>query len=134
MPGTYGSIHQTLQHIVAGEQGYLRALTGEPAPLGPLSSDDLRPLADLMARAEANAARADDALASDADPVRAITHSDGSVSNAAVVIAQLIHHGSDHRAQVGTILGAHGVAAPELGVWEYAFAIGDLRLAPDVSS
>ena len=32
---------------------------------------------------------------------------------------QFAHHGSDHRAHVGTILGAHGLEAPELDVWAY---------------
>ena len=130
VPGTFGTIHQTLQHIVDGEQGYLRGLTGEAAPLGPLRDDDLRPIAELVAREKTNAARLEHLLASDRDPRRAITHSDRSVSNAAVVTAQLIHHGSDHRAQIGTILGAHGVTPPELGVWEYALTTGDLVLPP----
>lgn len=129
-PGTYGSIHATLQHVVGAEQGYLRSLTGERAPLGPLEDDDLRPLDELIAREEMNASRIEAALAMDADPVREIHHTDRSVSNAAVVTAQFIHHGSDHRAHVGTILGAHGLVPPELGVWEYAFSVGDLRLPP----
>lgn len=130
-PGTYGSIHATLQHIVAAEQGYLRALTGEPAPLGPLAAGDLRPIEELIAREETNSSRIEAALVMDADPVRKIQHTDRSVSNAAVVTAQFIHHGSDHRAHVGTILGARGVTPPELGVWEYALSVGDLLLPPD---
>jgi hypothetical protein len=36
-----------------------------------------------------------------------------------VLINQFVHHGSDHRAQIGTILGAHGLATPDLDVWTY---------------
>lgn len=131
-PGTFGSIHATLQHIVDGEQGYLRGLTLEPPPRGKLSDDVLVPLDDLIVREETNAERLELLLASERDPRRSILHTDRSSSNAAVVTAQLIHHGSDHRAHVATILGAHAIVPPELGVWEYALAIGELILPPAV--
>ncbi len=130
-PGTYGSIHETLQHIVDGEQGYRRGLSGDPPPLGELRDDDLRPIDELVARGGTNTERIERALAAETDPLRKIVHTDRSISNAAVVIAQLIHHGSDHRAHVGTILGARGIEPPPLGVWEYALTTGDLWLPPD---
>src|SRR3989304_9796288 len=35
VPGTFGSIHETLQHVVRAESYYLRLLTGEHPPQGP---------------------------------------------------------------------------------------------------
>ena len=36
-----------------------------------------------------------------------------------VLLNQFAHHGSDHRAQIGTILGAHGVETADIDVWAY---------------
>lgn len=127
VPGTYGSVHATLQHIIGAEHGYLNALDGGQPPGGPLPRDAaLVPLEDLLRRAKHNADRIERALAADADPTRRVRRPSGTVATAAVIAAQLIHHGSDHRAHVGTILGAHGVAGPDLDVWAYGSTIGEV--------
>ena len=45
-------------------------------------------------------------------------------------VKQFAHHGSDHRAHVGTILGANGLEAPDLDVWAYGREIGAVRALP----
>ncbi len=133
VPGTYGSIHATLQHIVGAEEGYLYALGGdELPPRGKVASPEqgLVPLDELRERARTSAERMERYLASGDDPSRRIPRSNGEVFTAGVATAQFIHHGSDHRAQIGTILGAHGVEAPEIAVWEYALTIGELVESP----
>lgn len=52
------------------------------------------------------------------------------IAAAAIIVAQYIHHGSDHRAHVGTILGAHGVAGPALDVWAYGRSTGEVIPPP----
>jgi hypothetical protein len=42
-------------------------------------------------------------------------------------LTQFAHHGSDHRAHIGTILGAHGLPTPELDVWALAHEVGAER-------
>jgi len=129
VPGTYGSIHATLQHIVGSEEGYLYALNGdELPPRGKVGSPEqgLVPLYELRERARTSAERMERYLASGDDPSRRIPRSNGEVFTAGVAAAQFIHHGSDHRAHIGTILGAHGMEAPEIAVWEYALTIGEL--------
>lgn len=44
-----------------------------------------------------------------------------------MMVTQFAHHGSDHRAHIGTILGAHGLRAPELDVWAYGKELGAIR-------
>ena len=51
--------------------------------------------------------------------------------NAWVPLTQFVHHGSDHRAQIGTILGANGLEAPDLQVWPYAVELGATREAKE---
>jgi uncharacterized damage-inducible protein DinB len=44
-----------------------------------------------------------------------------------MMLTQFVHHGSDHRAHIGTILGAHGLETPRLDIWRYGTEIGALR-------
>ncbi len=132
VPGTYGSIHATLQHIVGAEQGYLRHLTGEFPPRGPFTPGQaLVALDELRERARSNAERMERHLASDDDPSLRIEWK-GENFTAAVVAAQFVHHGSDHRTHMETILGGHGVSRPELDldVWMYGVRVGELILPP----
>jgi uncharacterized damage-inducible protein DinB len=123
-PGTYGSIHQTLQHIVGAEHGYLYGLTDELPPGGPLTADRIVPLGELRERAQSNAERIEAALAGERDPDRMVKRPSGAVAAARVIASQFIHHGSDHRAHIGSILGAHGVEPPNLDVWQYGRSTG----------
>jgi uncharacterized damage-inducible protein DinB len=57
---------------------------------------------------------------------------DGSQSHApaGVRLAQVIHHGTDHRSQVCTGLTALGITPPEIDVWDYARSQGRLSETP----
>jgi uncharacterized damage-inducible protein DinB len=46
---------------------------------------------------------------------------------AGVVLAQALHHGNEHRAQIATILTSIGVTSPSWGVWEWAWATDRAR-------
>ena len=46
-----------------------------------------------------------------------------------VPLTQFVHHGSDHRAQIGTILGANGLATPDVQVWPMAMEQNAVRKA-----
>jgi uncharacterized damage-inducible protein DinB len=123
-PGTYGSIHACLQHILGGESGYLFSLTGGVLPPGGRLPESLVPLDQLRALAQSNAERIERTVAAETDPDRKITRPSGAIVPASVIVAQFIHHGSDHRAHIGSILGAHGVEGPNLDVWAFGRAIG----------
>jgi uncharacterized damage-inducible protein DinB len=58
----------------------------------------------------------------DAERTFAYNWNDGNVRDvpAGVVLAQVIHHGSDHRSQICTILTTLGVTIPAMGLWDYA--------------
>ena len=107
-PGVYGTVQATLQHTISAEHGYLFSLTGEMPPGGMPTAGTALPLADLTARAASNGERLERVLGGAFEPERVITRRNGKAT-AAIIVAQYIHHGSDHRAHVGTILGAHGV-------------------------
>ncbi|MGH2604460.1 MAG: DinB family protein, partial [Dehalococcoidia bacterium] len=136
VPGTYGTIHATLHHIVGAEHGYLFALTGHRPPIEEIGGgrrmtlDWLAPLDELRERARSNAERIELVLAGDFDARRVITRPRGDKATAGVIVSQFIHHGSDHRAHIGTILGAHGLEPPDLDVWAYGTSIGEVKEPP----
>ena len=123
-PGTYGSIHACLQHILGAESGYLFSLTGGELPPGGRLPESLVPLDELRSLAQSNAERIERVVAAERDPERRITRPSGAIVPATVIVAQFIHHGSDHRAHIGSILGAHGVEGPNLDVWAFGRAVG----------
>jgi len=131
VPGTYGAIHNTLQHIVRAQRGYLWRLTGadDPAADLPRDTERLLPLRELVEKEERVGQRIEAFLAQAFDPTRVIQMTDGTAT-AGIILAQFVHHGSDHRAHIGTILGAHGVEPPNLDVWEYGRSIGEEIVPP----
>lgn len=133
--GTYGDIHSTLRHIVAAEHGYLFTLTGHRPPIEEtgggraLSPEWVAPLEELRDRARSNREHMETLLAGDFDPARMLERrrpKELTIVSAGVLVAQFIHHGSDHRAHIGTILGAHGVEPPDLDVWSYGSTLGEV--------
>ena len=136
-PGTFGTLHETLRHIVAAEHGYLLGLTGEMPPIEaagrgkPLGPENTPPLSELLERAASNGERMERLVSGGFDALRVVTRR-RSKAVAAIIAAQYVHHGSDHRAHAGTILGAHGVEVPldanenGLDLWGYGTTTGEV--------
>jgi uncharacterized damage-inducible protein DinB len=121
-PGTYGSIRDTLRHLVTSDEDYLSQLTGipmsDPLPEGFVLMDE------LAERIRRSASRWE-ALANDQQlPVREITAPDGWRFPGAVLMAQAAHHGDDHRTHILSIIGARGLEVPRLDEWSYAKSHG----------
>lgn len=119
-PGTYGAILDTMRHLVGADASYLFRLTE-----GRVESvdEDTMDLAQLRAVMERNAGGWSALLAAGPDPGREIVavHSDGSRTRAPVSIrlAQVLHHGTDHRSQICTDLTALGMEPPFIDVWDF---------------
>jgi uncharacterized damage-inducible protein DinB len=121
--GVYGNPVATLWHIVASEAGYFFRLSDQESDWDRRAVEPPG-LDELMARAEEMAARWEAFLAVPFDAERLLVYQwhDGTRRNvpAGVVLAQAIHHGSDHRSQVNTILTVIGVEPLNVGLWDYA--------------
>ena len=130
VPGTYGSILDTLRHTVAADCGYLRVLTAEAHPRIEDDEEPTMGLPDLREAMVNNAPAWLGLLASDPDPDRVVVrHRDDGTTSAAPVgvrLAQAIHHGTDHRSQVCTALTSLGIEPPEIDAWAYATEHGTL--------
>ncbi len=130
VPGTYGTIRRTLEHIVAADQRYLRRFAAVPEPLFREDHDvSLDEIAQQLAKVGDGVERL--FAGQEFDPDRVIRdqragHQPIEIT-AWVLVTQFAHHGSDHRAHIGTILGAHGLDAPDLDVWTYGRANDAVR-------
>jgi uncharacterized damage-inducible protein DinB len=129
IPGTFGTIRETLRHLVDSEEGYFRLVTGER--VSPPLPDGLVPLAELAERIRRLGPRWE-LISQDADvQAREVTTSDGWRLRAALPMAQAIHHADDHRSHILSILGARGLPVPEpngLDVWGYVEAEGLMQV------
>jgi uncharacterized damage-inducible protein DinB len=125
VPGTYGSILDTVRHIVGGDAGYLWVLTAGASPQIEEADMDLDRLRAVM---DANGPAWTELLEGDLDPDAIVVRhrDDGTDSHAptSVRLAQVIHHGTDHRSQVCTALTSLGIEPPEIDVWAFGFEGG----------
>jgi uncharacterized damage-inducible protein DinB len=131
VPGTFGSILDTLRHTVAAEGGYLFALTGGAVAEVDETALDLDALAAAMAELGTAWPSVLEAAA-DPDQVVARPRDDGTRSLAplGIRLAQVLHHGSDHRSQVCTALTLLGITPPEIDCWDFADTQGRLAAEP----
>ncbi len=121
--GTYGSILDTLRHLVGADCSYLELLSGGTITAIDEEAMDLPALRAAMA---ANGPVWADVVAGDLDPdVVVVRHrDDGSESHAplGIRLAQVVHHGTDHRSQVCTALTNLGITPPEIDAWDFAWS------------
>jgi uncharacterized damage-inducible protein DinB len=135
VPGTFGSIRATLQHLIGSDEGYLATLTGEQ--LFEKLSDEPVPLDELAERIRRLGPHWE-AVARDSEiQRREVTTRDGWRTIGAVLLAQAIHHADEHRSHLLSIIGARGLDLPgldigeDLDIWHYAISTGLMQeIAP----
>ena len=137
VPGTYGTVLRTLQHIVSSDEGYLIRLLGELIH-EPLFRHEPDVGLDVIGSHVPHVAEAVERLfaSGDLDGDRLIRDTPARrpeqprfEMNAWAPLTQLVHHGNVHRAQICTTLSAHGIEPPDLQVWPYAMELGASRQA-----
>jgi uncharacterized damage-inducible protein DinB len=131
VPGTYGSILETMRHLVGADAAYLFALTD--GRVSAIDEEQMH-LAELRTVMERNGVAWSALLAQDLDPDAVIVRhrDDGSETHAPIGIrlAQALHHGTDHRSQVCTALTMLGVDPPPIDAWDFAHQDGRLVEVP----
>jgi uncharacterized damage-inducible protein DinB len=129
--GTYGTVMDTLRHVLGSEAGYRFRLTGgwpewTWAPGGSATLDQ------LQASAEESGTFWEGFLAGEPRPddLLPLAGPDGGRYQVPVglVLAQVLNHGNDHRSQVCTVLTAAGVEPPVVDCWVYGKLSG--RIVP----
>jgi len=131
VPGTFGSILDTMRHLVGADSGYLYALTDGQVPT---IDEEAMTLGELRTEMERHGPAWVSILTADPDPDQVIIrrYDDGSATHAPVGIrlAQAVHHGTDHRSQICTALTSLGVEPPDIDAWDFALADGRLVETP----
>jgi uncharacterized damage-inducible protein DinB len=129
--GTYGSILETMRHLVGADSWYLHVMSrGRVEPIEE-EALDLRGLREAMERQGRGWS---EVLGTFPDPSEDVVRrrEDGSESHApfGMRLAQVVHHGTDHRSQICTALTALGVEPPEIDVWDFGFQDGRVFEVP----
>lgn len=125
-PGTYGSIHRTIGHMIAAEADYVNRMTAD-GPHPPFKWEDGPSLPDIAAFARQTAMALTEAVQRISPTQVVHEEEDGKFIDyqARHLFMQAINHGIEHRVNVTTILGSLGIPTPELDNWGYLFAHPD---------
>lgn len=126
-PGTYGSVRDTLMHIVGAQERYVARLTRR-SPQG-TPGEEFSSVADLKERARASgeALQAISSQTRGEETLEAAFGGKDYLIDAVVVLVQAINHATDHRTHISTILSQNGVEPPQLDGWTFGSETGKLR-------
>ncbi len=128
IPGTYGTVRDTLLHIVGAEVSYVRRvngrLPGEPPKEGEFPSfeqlkHDTAWCGDELLQLALNAGLTD--IVEQTRQGKRIQYKLVSL------MTQVINHATEHRAQVATILTQQGVEPPDMSGWAYMEDMGEFE-------
>jgi uncharacterized damage-inducible protein DinB len=128
VPGTYGPIIATFAHMVSSDGWYLNFFRDWTNAIEEENTDVT--LAELRSAITATGAAWMEILAGDVDgEADMVEHGDGwnFHAPAGFRLAQVIHHGTDHRSQICTGLTSLGIEPPEIDLWAYGEATGRTR-------
>ncbi len=124
-PGTYGSIYDTLVHIIQAESRYYQRLTGvglvpsfswEASP----SLLEMRSFAELVSGGLVEAAEKMKITDSfERDWHDAEWEGQRSRYRSVSMLIQVVNHGVEHRTNITTIQAQQGIEAPALDGWEF---------------
>jgi uncharacterized damage-inducible protein DinB len=125
VPGTYGSILDTLRHLVDSDVSYIYRLTGA-WDAHPWRDDVDVDIPTLKERTGIAGAALIEFLDGpwDVDKI-GVGYGDGGAIfeiPAGVFLTQTFHHANEHRAHVCTALGSIGIEPPETSAWAYSMA------------
>ncbi len=124
-PGGYGTVHETLVHLVENERRYVATLRGATTIVaGREAPDVLAGLGELRNEL--------DGLGSELIAIAAEMSGGATVSGtfngrpfempAFIPLLQAYNHGTEHRTNITTTLASHGHEAPPLDVWSFLAA------------
>src|SRR6266508_3502926 len=122
VPGTYGSMIDTLTHMIDADSRYLLRLR-DPAPPPPEDRVGI-PLAQLRSEMPEHGRKWDEALtdlAAETLHAAILGRDDYPDTEPAesMLLIQAIHHGNDHRTQICSTLGALELPLPDIDGWDF---------------
>ena len=132
-PGTFGSVADTLAHIVGWEEVLAATVEGMTAQVPPPAFSSLD---DLAERARRLSERWERFFEREQHPERLVETGNGGsrrLVRVGTVLAQVVHHGNHHRSQVCTVLSTVSVEVPPLDGWAYGAWLSERQRRRDDS-
>jgi uncharacterized damage-inducible protein DinB len=133
-PGTYGSIIDTLRHLVSSDSWYLSFFRDQTAPIDEEAEVSLP---ELRSAITSNGTAWTELLVGKIDADADVVEIDNGWefhSPMGLRLAQVVHHGTDHRSQVCTALTSLGLMPPEIDLWIFGEATGRTRAGAPVGT
>lgn len=126
--GCFGSIRNTMWHIVGAEVSYVARVNGKLPPT-PISKGQIPEFADIKDVARwTNDHLLQLALATRKDTtVRERESRMVCEYLLASLMVQAINHANEHRAQIAAIITQLGMEPPDMSVWQYMVEIGEFQ-------
>ena len=131
-PGTMGTVEATVVHLVAAKERYAANLGGFTPPADAVREGQPTDLKHVAARARELSRWSETYAKGTIDLERDIERKTaaGVVQHvrADILLAQFLHHGNEHRAQLGSIFGAHAIpGAPGYSAFDWGRELGAFR-------
>ena len=126
-PGTYGSILDTLRHLVSTDSWYLTFFRDVPQRIEEGSEADLD---EMRSAITSNGTNWMELLAGGLDgEADMVERGEGWNFHAPTGfrLAQVMQHGTDHRSQICSALTSFGIEPPGIDLWAYGEATGRTR-------
>ena len=123
--GSFGSIRETLMHVIYGQYSFLARLGGKAQDSRSVSPPwpGFDALGAVAAETSDALVAASSALGGDADVVLAFAGKSYRYPKSFFLV-HAMQHGVEHRTQIGTMLSALGCETPDLDGWAFAGATG----------
>ncbi len=112
---TYGTIRDTIVHQVGTQEAFVMTMNNQTGASAP------PPFADLRARSRASDEELI-AIVEKRSPDEVLTGDFGGRPyrmQLIVPLMQCIYHGTEHRAQICSMLSAHGIEPPRIDIWGF---------------
>jgi uncharacterized damage-inducible protein DinB len=117
--GTYGTLRDTITHLIRAESGYAFRLVGGERVFG---REEPYPGVDRALEVLEQTGATLEKAAAELDPDRVIeivTEEETLQVPGFVVLLQAVNHATDHRSHIATILTQLGHQPPDLDLWSY---------------
>ena len=120
VPGVYGTIRETLNHIMRAERSYLsRIISGNPSNQ-PQDTIDL-PIKEMRDEVEKTGQGLIDWAPKVKENDSVLLDWDGKIREVpkTIILNQVINHATEHRSQILSILTQIGIEPPDVSSWSY---------------
>ncbi|HEX8231135.1 MAG TPA: DinB family protein [Chloroflexia bacterium] len=123
VPGTYGTVRDTLGHIARAEAGYYRRLTGKEVDrTGWGEVPTLEQLTEALRFTGEGLIQAAPGVR-ESDTLQVEWQGEKVEFPTGIILLQAINHATEHRSHIATILTQQGITPPDMDGWSYIWSL-----------